>query len=100
MAVSPEIFEIAFLFGTGAIALWIDARFPSLAPADLRRALIRTGAALVGSQVLFMPAFNSVVARGDVLLAIFALAFPCLGCVLLSTIWSIRQLQASMRGAR
>ena len=47
-----------------------------------------------------MPAFDATVARGQVLLAIFALALPCLWYVLLSTIWSIRLLQASMRGAR
>lgn len=100
MAVSPQVFEIAFLLGTAAVALWVDARFPSLAPPDLRRALIRTGIALVGSQILFIPAFNSAVAHGEVLLAIFAMALPCLGYVLLSTIWSIRLLQAAMRGAR
>jgi hypothetical protein len=100
MAVTPQIFEIAFLLGTAAVALWVDARFPSLAPADLRRALIRTGIGLVGTQILFIPAFNSAVARGEVLLALFAMAFPCLGYVLLSTIWSIRMLQASLRGPR
>ena len=57
--VSPVIFEIAFLFGTGAVALWFDARFPTLAPADLRRALIRTGIALVGSQGGAFEAFRS-----------------------------------------
>ena len=100
ISVSPELFEVAFLFGTGAVALWFDARFPHLAPSDLRRALIRTGIALVGSQALFVPAFNSAVAHDEVLLGIFAMAFPCLGYVLLSTIWSIRLLQASMRGVR
>jgi hypothetical protein len=100
MAVSPQIFEIAFLFGTAAVALWVDARFPHLAPSDLRRALIRTGIALVGSQALFVPAFNVAVAHDEVLLGIFAMAFPCLGLVLLSTIWSIRLLQASLRSAR
>jgi hypothetical protein len=100
MVVSPALFEVAFLLGTAALALWFDARFPSLAPSDLRRALILTGAALVASHAVFMPAFDATVQRGQVLLAIFALALPCLWYVLLSTIWSIRLLQASLRGAR
>ena len=100
MAVSPVVFEIAFLLGAAGLALWFDARFPGLTPGDLRRALILTGAGLVASHALFMPAFDATVARGQVLLAIFALALPCLWYVLLSTIWSIRLLQASMRGAR
>jgi hypothetical protein len=97
--VSPPLFGITFLLGTGAVALWIDARFPKLAPTDLRRALIRSGIALAASQLLFTPAWDAAVASGAVLLALFAVAFPCLGYVLLSTIWSIRRLQAAMRGA-
>jgi hypothetical protein len=97
---SPAVFEVAFLLGAAALALWFDMRFPSLAPSDLRRALILTGAGLLASHALFMPAFDAAVARGQVLLGIFALALPCLWYVLLSAIWSIRVLQASMRGAR
>jgi hypothetical protein len=100
MVVTPAVFGIAFLLGTAAVALWFDARFPSLAPDDLRRALVRTAAGLVGSQALFIPAFDAAIARGEVMLGIFAMAFPCLAYILLSTIWSIRLLQASLRGAR
>jgi hypothetical protein len=39
-------------------------------------------------------------ARSPVLLALFAIAFPFLTYVLLSTIWSIKWLQATLRGAR
>ena len=95
---SPAIFIIAFLFGTGAIALWVDARFPRLAPSDLRRALLRSGIALVGSQLVFTPAWDAAVASGAILVALFAVAFPCLGYLCLSTIWSIRRLQAAMHG--
>ena len=100
MVISPTVFGIAFLLGSGALALWFDMRFPGLAPGDLRRALILTGAGLVASHALFMPAFDATVQRGQVLLGIFALALPCLWYVLLSAIWSIRLLQGSMRGAR
>jgi hypothetical protein len=97
--VNPAVFVIAFLLGTAAVALWVDARFPQLQPSDLRRALIRTGIALAASQVLFTPAWDAAVARGAVLLALFAVAFTCLGYLILSTMCSIRRLQATMRGA-
>jgi hypothetical protein len=98
--ITPQVFGIAFLLGTGLIALWVDARFPRFAPGDLRRALIRTGIALVGTQIVFMPVFNAVIARGSIMVAVFAVAFPCMTYVLLSAIWSIRQLQASLQGPR
>lgn len=96
---SVQAFGIAFLLGAGALALWVDARFPRLAPVDLRRALVRTGVAVGASRILFPPAWEAALARGSALTALFSIALPCLTGVLLSAIWSIRQLQASMRGA-
>jgi|GraSoiStandDraft_8_1057269.scaffolds.fasta_scaffold159257_1 hypothetical protein len=95
---SIQVFGILFLFGASAIALWLDARFPGLAPADLRRAILRTLIALGASQLIFPPVWAAALARSPVLLAVFVVAFPCLTWVLLSAIWSIRQLQATLRG--
>jgi hypothetical protein len=97
--VDPQVFGIAFLLATAAIALWFDNRFPALAPDDLSRALVRTGIALAASMILFPPAWDAVIER-SVLMAIFLIAFPCLTYLLLSSIWSIQKLQAAMRGAR
>jgi hypothetical protein len=83
--------------GSGAVALWLDARFPGIAPPDLRRALLRTFIVLAISQFLFPPAWEAALARSPVLVAIFSIAFPCLTLVLLCAIWSIRQLQAVLR---
>jgi hypothetical protein len=80
-----------------AIALWLDARFPEIAPPNLTRALLRTIIALAVSQIVFPPVWEAALARSPVLVAIFAVAFPCLTWVLLSAIWSIRQLQATLR---
>lgn len=95
---SIQVFAIFFLLGASAIALWFDARFPGLAPADLGRAILRTLIALGFSQLLFPPVWEAVLARSPVIMAVFLVAFPVLTWVLLSTIWSIRQLQATMRG--
>ena len=97
---SPEIFMIAFLLGSAALALWVDAVFPQLAPSDLRRALFRTGVALGLTMGLFPPIWDAAVARGPELVALFTIALPCLTALLLSAIWSIRQLQGAMSGAR
>ena len=97
---TPQTFGIVFLLGTGAVALWLDFRLERLAPADLKRALFRTLVALAGAQFLFPPVWAAALARSPVLLALFAIAFPFLTYLLLSTIWSIRWLQATMRGAR
>jgi hypothetical protein len=95
--VSIQLFGIALLIGAGAIALWIDVRFPQLAPPDLRRALFRTLVVLVASRVLFPPLWETALARTPVLVAVFAVALPCLIAVLLSSIWSMRLLQAVLR---
>ena len=97
---TAETFGIGFLLGAGAIAVWLDVRFPGFAPSDLRRAMIRSGVAFAASRFLFPPVWTAATERGSVLLAIFAIALPCLTYLLLSTIWSIKWLQAAMRGAR
>jgi glutathione S-transferase len=97
--VSPAVFIIAFLFGTGAIALWIDARFPALAPADLARAMARAMIAVAAGWLLF-PRMWDAVSSANVLLALFLIALPCLTYSLLSAIWAIRKLQAALQGFR
>jgi hypothetical protein len=95
---SIQVFGIVFLLGAAAIALWLDARFPGIAPPDLRRALLRALIALGASEFLFPPVWEAALARSPALIAVFAIALPCLTWLLLSTIWAIRQLQATLRG--
>ncbi len=94
---SIQTFAIAFLFGAAVIALWLDHRFPGIAPRDLGRALLRTIVVLAASQILFPPVWEAALARSPVLVAVFSVAFPVLTLVLLCAIWSIRQLQEKMR---
>jgi hypothetical protein len=95
----PE-FLIALTLGSGAIAFWIDSRFPGIAPAGLRTAVIHVGAALlVGQAVLpvahsLLPAMNPV-ARA--LVITFLLGLPILVYSLLSSIWIIRVVQSAFR---
>ncbi len=94
---SIQAFGVLFLLGASGVALWVEARFPEIAPANLGRALLRTLIAIGVSQVVFPPVWEAALARSPVLVAVFSLAFPVLTWVLLSTIWSIRQLQATLR---
>jgi hypothetical protein len=95
--VSIQTFAIAFLFGAAVVALWLDNRFPGIAPSDLGRALLRTIIVIAASQILFPPVWEAALARSPVLVATFSVAFPCLTLVLLCAVWSIRQLQAKLR---
>ena len=95
--VSVQVFAILFLLGSSAVALWLDQRFPEFAPPDLRRALFRVIVAIAASQILFPPVWEAALALGPVLVAVFSLAFPVLTLVILCAIWSMRQLQETMR---
>jgi hypothetical protein len=95
--VSIQAFAIAFLFGASAVALWVDHRFPDIAPSDLSRALLRTILVIGASRLLFTPVWEAALARSPAVVAVFSVAFPVLTLVLLCAIWSIRQLQEKMR---
>lgn len=94
---SVQAFAAFFLLGSGAVALWLDVRFPGIAPPNLGRALLRTIIALALSQFLFPPAWEAALTRSPALVAVFSVAFPCLTLVLLCAIWSIRLLQTMLR---
>jgi hypothetical protein len=94
---SIHVFAILFLSGAAAIALWLDARFPGIAPPNLRAAMFRTLIALGVSRLLFPSVWEAALAQGPVLVAVFAVAFPWLTWLLLIAIWWIRQVQATMR---
>jgi len=95
--VSFQLFGILFLLGAAVVALWLDFRFPGIAPPDLRRALFRTFIAFGVAQLVFPPVWAAALARSPVLVALFSIAFPVLTGVLLSAVWSIRQLQSTLR---
>jgi uncharacterized membrane protein len=86
--------------GAGAIALWIDVRFPRLAPQEMAKAMLHVGASFaVGYAV--GPAFQALVSYGDprlTLLAIFALGFPAVVYCLLAGIWVIKFTQRMLSG--
>jgi ABC-type uncharacterized transport system permease subunit len=86
--------------GAGAIALWIDVRFPRLAPQELVKAVLHV-AASVAVGYATSPAMQMLVAYDDprlTLLAVFGLAFPAIVYCLLAGIWVIKLVQRTLSG--
>lgn len=97
---SGSTFLIALTLGAGALALWINARFPNIAPSEIKSAVLHVGAALLVGQALvplsssLLPEMSTV-ARA--LIMIFLIGLPALVYSLLSSIWIIRLAQAAFR---
>lgn len=96
---SVGIFLGFLAVGSGAVALWFDARFRSLAPGSIRSAMLHVGAALlVGLAVpVAMQLVTQESAAAVVLAMIFGVAFPALTYSLLASIWMIKTLQGGLR---
>jgi hypothetical protein len=82
------------------IALWLDARFPKIAPKDMRQALMHVGLSIVVAQLAVPLLVKTIAAAGSpvgVLFALFLIAFPALTYCLLASVWIIKGLQAALR---
>jgi hypothetical protein len=86
--------------GAGAIALWIDARFPRLAPDEMRTALIHVGVSIVVAQLIVpigMKVLLSLETVPATLLAVFGVAFPAVVYALLAGLWVIKLTTGILR---
>jgi len=82
--------------GAAAIALWIDVRFPGIAP----RALLGVGihaALAIGAGQLLVPAGMNALVEADsavlTLVAVFGIAFPALMYAFLVAVWTVKRAQ-------
>jgi uncharacterized membrane protein len=78
-----------FIAGAGALALWIDTRFPGLAPASFSRRVL---AAVVACILLQAAPFVGSSASAAYASA-FALLLPAMVGVLLTAVWLLRALR-------
>jgi ABC-type uncharacterized transport system permease subunit len=86
--------------GAGAIALWIDARFPRLAPQEMAKVVLHI-ALSVAVAYASSPAMKMVTASDDprvVLLGVFGIAFPSVVYCLLAGVWLIKLAQRMLSG--
>jgi hypothetical protein len=96
---TPNVFAVCFLIGALAVALWIDIRFPALAPTGLRPVLWHVGGTIVGAQLLVPLAMHLLGGPPAVtLVAVFLVAFPALVYTLLAAIWIFRIAGTAFRG--
>ena len=88
---SPGVFVTFLMFATFALALWVDARWPKLAPPDMWRALLH-----VGASVLISP---MIVSKGleigqrsptTMLVMLMAVVLPALIYCLIAAIWLVK----------
>jgi hypothetical protein len=92
-------FLAVLTLGAGLLALWINSRFPKLAPEGIWTAVVHVGAAILAGQVL-VPALShampSLSPAAQALLITFALGLPALVYALLASIWVIRIAQGAL----
>jgi len=97
-------FLVALALGAGAIALWINNRFPGIAPARMVVAFVHVGIAMVIGMALvpaidgFVEASVSPLTRAIVIT--FVVGLPALVYALLTSIWVILIAQGAMRRYR
>jgi hypothetical protein len=82
-------FLSTFVVGAGLLALWIDVRFPKLAPQSLSKRMVAAccAAAVFG----LAPVFGGSAAA--VYTTLFAIVLPLLVSSLLAAVWVLRALR-------
>ncbi len=95
-------FLIVFAAGTAAVALWIDGRFPRLAPTSFRTSFLHAGVSLVLGQLIVPLGIQTISANGSpsfVLTAVLGLGLPALVYCFLAALWVMKLVAAQMRGS-
>ena len=98
---SVGIFLVAFAVVAGVLALWVDYRFPGLAPETLVGALIHVGASLVGMHVIVRFGVGVLLADASETIrfaAVFGVALPVLAYAFLAGFWILKIVHRTVRG--
>jgi hypothetical protein len=93
---SKELFVPALALGAGLLAMWVDVRFPGLAPERIGKTVLHTVLAFALLQLT--PAFGGSVPAKFALAFLFVL--PALVYALLCTLWMLKQAQAALGASR
>jgi len=84
------LFLVCFGVASSALALWVDVRFESRRPAELKFALLHLAAAWCAAQILVGPGIYALADSGHVLAGIIFVALPATVYCLLSMVWLMR----------
>ena len=95
------MFVLFLALGAAIVALWIELRFPALAPATLRTSLVHAAVASV-ALVVVPAAFDPMLAVRDslavALVALFGGVFPVLVYAFLTLTWLVKPLARGLPG--
>ncbi len=97
---SPVIALFAFTLGSAALALWTYVRFPRLAPAQIRHAILHVAAAMLIAQLVAnLNVRLDVGLAGDAatLVHVFGLMLPILVYTFLAGLWMFALLTSVFR---
>jgi hypothetical protein len=83
-----SLFPLVFLIGAGVLALWIDVRFPKLAPRSLARRLLAAAVAVLLLEAVPLAAGSAAAAYAT----LFALVLPAFVLTFLAAVWVLRAL--------
>jgi hypothetical protein len=87
---SNGMFVLALTVGAGALAVWVEVRFPSFAPA-------RLGGTMLHAVLAFgLLMFTSSAGETITITALFLSLLPALIYALLCTIWVLRVAQTAL----
>jgi hypothetical protein len=96
-----NVYVLVILLGAFALALWVDARWPQLAPQDLGTAVLHVCASILVSRLLVSAALTVGQATpGMLLLMVVALIVPTVGYCLIAGIWLVKFALRGMSGLR
>jgi hypothetical protein len=82
--------------GAAAIALWIDVRFPGIAPRALVGIVVHVFLALGVGKLVVPAGMDALLEAGSAslaLVAVFGIAFPALMYAFLVAVWTIKTAQ-------
>jgi hypothetical protein len=85
----------AFAAGAGLLALWIDTRFPGLAPASFSRRVFAACAAIVLLRAAPLAGTSAAAAYAT----LFAVVLPAFVMTFLTAVWLLRALRDAQASA-
>jgi predicted membrane channel-forming protein YqfA (hemolysin III family) len=95
--VSPQVFTVCLALGAAAIAMWLHARFPRMAPQALQlRFFVHVACCGIALKVAVPSALHFIASMGTVeagLAALFAVVLPALVYSFLVTVWILKLVQ-------
>ena len=84
------LFLLAFGVACTVLALWVDVRFESRRPAEMRTALLNVAVAWCTAQFLVGPGMFALANAGHVLAGVMFVALPATVYCLLAIVWLMR----------